>query len=80
MTIQRSSADFYDMVSIPQPHTPTDIGDQGRYNVDEGGSASIQFVIGDSSVMISVRVFSERDGDYLPALLDLARAVADRLG
>lgn len=79
MMVQRSSADFYDSVTIPQPHTAIEIGDQGRYNVDERGSTAVQFVVGDASVMISVRVMSPREGDFLPALLDLSPAVADRM-
>lgn len=79
MTIQVSSADFYDVVSIQQSHTAVNIGDKGRSNVDEAGNAAVQFVKGDSSVMISIRVFSQRDNGYAAALIRVATEAAEKM-
>ncbi|MCG8469081.1 MAG: hypothetical protein MJB57_12900 [Gemmatimonadetes bacterium] len=81
LTIMRHPADLYDQITIRRPHTPAEVGDRGRYNVDEAtGAVAVQFVKGDASVTLSLQMLSEREGDFVAPMLDVARAVADRVG
>ncbi len=56
--IQFGSRDYYNQVTILPPHTPADIGDEGRSNVDNNGVIALQFVQGDRSVTMPVRSVS----------------------
>lgn len=77
--VQIGSRDYYDDVSILKPHTPVDVGERGRSNVDTNGVAAVQFVQGDKSVTLSLRSTRKDGRDNLDALITLAKAAAARL-
>lgn len=67
--------EMYDATPI-HPRTSVEIGDRGRFNEDESGTAIVQFVKGEYSMRISVSARSIPDASYLPALMDAARSAA----
>jgi hypothetical protein len=69
----------YDQASILQPHTPVNVGEEGRSNIDTNGVTALQFVQGGSSVTMSVRPSSASDRNYLDALVTVGNRVAERL-
>ncbi|MGD8323928.1 MAG: hypothetical protein PVF50_06135 [Gammaproteobacteria bacterium] len=79
LIVQFGDRDYYENTSILQPHTPVDIGEEGRSNVDTNGVTAVQFVQSDTTVTMSVRPSSESDRDYLDALATVGRRVAERL-
>ena len=79
LTIQLWLAEYYDRVTILQPHTAVKIGDKARYNVQKTGVTAVQFVTGGHSVMLNVQPMGKPKTDYLEPLLSAAREVAARL-
>lgn len=79
LTIQLWPAESYDQVTILKPHTPVQIGDKARYNVEKTGAVAVQLVTGSHSVTLSVRPMGKSRTDYLEPLLSAAREVAVRL-
>lgn len=77
--VQFADRAYYEQASILQPHTPVDVGEEGRSNVDTNGITALQFVQGDSTVTMSVRPSSASDRNYLDALVAVGRRVAERL-
>ena len=69
----------YQQISIPKPFTSTEVGERGRYHKYPKGGVAVQFVQGDVSVTLAVRLITNDGRDYLPMLLDIARAVAAKL-
>ena len=78
LTFQLGPAGQYDQITILQPHTPVEIGERGRYNVD-GSVVAVQFVKGAYSATLSARPISRSQSDYLQPALSGAREVAGRL-
>ena len=78
-TVQFADRAWYEQTSILPPHTPIDVGDEGRSNVDTNGVTAVQFVRGDTTVTMSVRPSSPSDRDYLDALVAVAARLEDRL-
>ena len=79
LIIQLNTRDYYDQVSILEPHTPVNVGEQGRSNVDTNGVFAVQFVQGDSSATLSLRPVQQGDRDYLAGLVRIAEVVAAEL-
>lgn len=79
LTIQVWPAEYYDRVTILQPHTPVQIGDKARYNVQKNGVVAIQLVSGSHSATLNVQPIGKPKTDYLEPLLSAAREVAARL-
>jgi hypothetical protein len=79
LTIQLWSAEYYDRVTILQPHTAVKIGDKARYNVQKTGVVAVQLVKGSHSVTLNVQPMGKPKTDYLEPLLSAAREVAARL-
>jgi hypothetical protein len=77
--VQVDTAESYDQLMIPMPHTAVDIGDRGRYHEFERGGATVQFVMGNVAVTVGARPPSPGDRDYLPAVLEAAEAIAAQL-
>jgi hypothetical protein len=78
-SVQTDTAETYDRIMIPMPHTAVDIGDRARYHVFPRGGAAVQFVTGDVSVTLGARPPAPDDRDYLSALLEVAEAIAATL-
>ena len=78
LTIQVWPAEYYDRVTILQPHTAAKIGDKARYNV-QTGVVAVQLVKGSHSVTLNVQPMGKPKTDYLEPLLSAAREVAARL-
>ena len=78
-TVQFADRAYYAQASILQPHSPVDVGEEGRSNVDTNGVTALQFVQGDRTVTMSVRPSSNSDRDYLGALETVGTRIADRL-
>lgn len=79
-SIQTATAELYDQVTIPKPHTYVDIGDRARYHEFEKGGAAVQFVKGSVSVTLGIRTPAGDDGrDYVAMLLDVAKNAAASL-
>ena len=78
-TVQFADRAYYDQASILEPHTPHDVGDRARSNVDTNGITALQFVKGNMTVTMSVRPSSASDRDYLTALVTVGNRVAERL-
>jgi len=66
-------------MTILKPHTPVQIGDKARYNVQKTGVVAVQLVTGSHSVTLNVQPMSKPKTDYLEPLLSAAREVATRL-
>ena len=79
LTIQLWPAASYDQVTILKPHTPVQIGDKARYNVQKTGVVAVQLVKGSHSVTLNVQPMGKPKTDYLEPLLSAAREVAARL-
>ncbi|MDH4078825.1 MAG: hypothetical protein OEU68_03320 [Nitrospira sp.] len=79
LTIQVWPAEYYDRVTILQPHTAAKIGDKARYNVQKTGVVAVQLVKGSHSVTLNVQPMGKPKTDYLEPLLSAAREVAARL-
>lgn len=79
LTILVNARDYYDQVSILEPHTPVDVGEQGRSNVDTNGVHAVQFVQGDKSATLALTATQSSDRAYLAGLIEIARIVAARL-
>ena len=79
LTVQLGDADLYDQITILPPHTSVDIGDRGRYNIQETGAIAVQFAKGAYSVTLGVQPIGAGDGEFLEPLLSVAREVAGRL-
>ncbi len=79
LTVQLNPASSYDQVTILPPHTPADIGDQGRYNVQANGVVSVQFADGAHSATLSVQPIGTTDTDFLQPMLTAAREMAAKL-
>ncbi|MBX3319641.1 MAG: hypothetical protein KF890_07155 [Nitrospira sp.] len=79
LTVQLWSAEYYDRVTILQPHTAVKIGDKARYNVQKTGVVAVQLVKGSHSVTLNVQPMGKPKTDYLEPLLSAAREVAARL-
>lgn len=80
LSVRSDTAEMYDQVTIPPPHASVDIGDKGRSHEFERGGATVQFVKDSKSFTLGVTTpGSNKDMDYLPALLEAAKALADRL-
>jgi hypothetical protein len=79
LTIQLWPSESYDQVIILKPHTPVQIGDKARYNVEKTGAVAVQLVTGAHSVTLSVRPMGKSQTDYLEPLLSAAREAAARL-
>jgi hypothetical protein len=79
LTLQLGTAELYDQVTILEPHTPVQIGDGARYNVQETGVVAVQLVQGRHSATLSVQPIGTSETDYLEPLLSAAREVAERL-
>ncbi|MDH5348770.1 MAG: hypothetical protein OEW13_12785, partial [Nitrospira sp.] len=79
LTIQLWPAESYDQMTILKPHTPVQIGDKARYNVQKTGVVAVQLVTGSHSVTLNVQPMSKPKTDYLEPLLSAAREVATRL-
>ncbi len=69
----------YDVASIIEPHTPQNVGEKGRSNIDTNGLTALQFVQGDKTVTMSVRSSSGSSPDYLDALVSVGMRLAERL-
>ncbi len=77
---QTGTRDLYDQVTIPMPHKAEEIGERARSHEFPEGGAAVQFIAGDVSVTLGIRTPAGNDGrDYLPLLLDAAKAMAARL-
>ena len=76
--IQVLGVEMFDATPI-HPRTPVEIGDEGRYNVGEDGTAIVQFRKGDYSVRMSVQAREWGGESFLDSLLDAARTAADRM-
>lgn len=79
LVIQINPRDYYDTVSILEPHTPVEVGERGRSNVDSNGVGAVQFVQGDKSVTLALRPAQTDDRDDLDGLIALAEVAAARL-
>lgn len=79
LIVQISDRSYYDSVSLPEPSTAVDVGDEGRSHVDAIGGFSVQFAQGDSSATLALRPVQTADRDYLGGLISLARIAAGRL-
>ena len=79
LAIQLGPADYYDQVTILPPHTPVQVGDRGRSNVQETGAIAVQFVSGEHSATLALQPLGDPRADYLDLLVSAARAVAQRL-
>ncbi|GKS65872.1 hypothetical protein YTPLAS72_31760 [Nitrospira sp.] len=79
LTIQLWPAEYYDRVTILQPHTAVKIGDKARYNVQKTGVVAVQLVKGSHSVTLNVQPMGKPKTNYLEPLLSAAREVAARL-
>lgn len=79
LTIHLWPAESFDQMSILKPHTPVQIGDQARYNVQKTGVVAVQLVTGSHSVTLNVQPMGKPKTDYLEPLLSAAREVAARL-
>ena len=77
--VQFNPREYYHQATILEPHTPADVGEEGRSNVDTNGITALQFVQGDQSVTMSVRPVSCSDRDYLDALIRVGSRLAERL-
>ena len=79
LIVQFADRDYYEQASILEPHTPADVGEQGRSNVDSNGITALQFVQGDRTVTMSARSSAPGDRDYLDALVTVGKRIAERL-
>jgi hypothetical protein len=79
LTVQLNPAAAYDQVTILPPHTPVQVGDKARYNIQETGVIAVQFVAGAHSVTMSLQPIGTSETDFLPPLLSAAREVAAQL-
>lgn len=81
LSVQTANREYYNRVSIMKPFDAIDIGDQARLHQSPKDGMAIQFVKGDVSVTLSVRIMRAADGshDYLKPLKELAIAIADDL-
>jgi hypothetical protein len=77
--VQFNPRDYYEQATILEPHTPADVGEQGRTNVDTNGVTALQFVQGDRSVTMSVRPAASGEPDYLDKLVTVGKRLAERL-
>lgn len=76
LTVQLYPAASYDEIMILQPHHDLDVGARARYNVQEDGTAAIQFVSGEYAVTLGVRPIGSGEGDFLDPLVAAARRAA----
>ena len=79
LTLQLGRAELYDQITILPPHTPVQIGSTGRYNVQENGTAAVQFAKGNYSVTLSAQPMGSTQAQYLDPLISVAREAAGRL-
>jgi len=79
LSVQLATAEYYDQVTIMQPHTAAQVGDRGRSNVQPNGVVAVQFVRGSHSLTLNVQPLGASQVDYLPPLLTAARDAAGRL-
>jgi hypothetical protein len=79
LTIQLWPAESYDQVTILKPHTPVQIGDKARYNVQKTGVVAVQLVTGAYAATLNLQPMGKPKTDYLEPLLSAAREVAARL-
>lgn len=79
LTVQIGTAQLYDQMSIPPPHTPVDIGDRGRFSMQPSGPIAVEFVKGDYTVTIGVRPLGLPVEPYEEPLMAAARRAADGL-
>lgn len=79
LTVQIGAAQLYDQISIPQPHTPVELGDRGRFSMQPSGPIAVEFVKGDYTVTIGVRPFGLPVEPYEEPLMMAARQAVDRL-
>jgi hypothetical protein len=79
LTLQLGQAGLYDRITIPEPHTMVQIGDRGRYNVQEQGGVAVQFVSGAHSATMTARPIGKSQSQYLDPVISAAREVAARL-
>ena len=79
LIVQFADAGYYDQASILPPHTPQDVGDRGRSNIDTNGITALQFVKGNKTVTMSARSSSASDRDYLDAMVEIGNRIAERL-
>jgi hypothetical protein len=77
--VQISDRGYFEVATLQQPFDTVAIGDEGRARAEDHGGASVQFLKGDNSVMMTVRPTQPGDRDYLSILLEIAARVADRL-
>lgn len=78
-SVRKDTDAVYDQITIPQPFTPVDIGERARYHRYPKGGVAVQFVSGESSVTLAVRILRDDGRDYLELLLDIAREIAAKL-
>ena len=76
LTIHLWPAESYDQMTILKPHTPVQIGDKARYNVQKTGVVAVQLVSGSHSATLNVQPMGKPKTDYLEPLLSAAREVA----
>ena len=79
LTIQLNPAAAYDQMTILEPHTPVQIGDRARYNVQSTGVVAVQLATGAHSATLSVQPIGTSQTSFLDPLLVAAREVASRL-
>ena len=79
LTIRIDTGDMYDRLTISTPHTPQAIGEKGRSHAGSNGNVSVQFLQGGMSVTMGANPIGVDPVDYMPALLDGARAAAERI-
>ena len=78
LQIQIFGVELYDAVPI-SPRTPVEVGDRGRYNEDDEGTAIVQFAKGDYSVRVSITTRSGPPSSRIESLIDAARLAAERM-
>ena len=78
--VQTDPGDYYDKVTIPEPHEPADVGEKARSHAFPNGGAALQFVTGDLSITLGVRLPGGRDGrDYLSLLISVAEEIVEEM-
>jgi hypothetical protein len=77
--VQISNREYYENVTLQQPFDVADIGEGGRSRVESNGGAAVQFIQGDTSVMMTVRPTRPGGTDYIGILLEVAARTAAKL-
>lgn len=79
LTLQLGRPELYDEITIMEPHTAVEIGERGRYHVEDSGAVAVQFVTDAHSATLVARPIGKPQSDYQQPAIAVARELADRL-